>query len=289
MRRRTRRSDALTTTNPYAELTERGFVVFEDVLREPLLSTLRTITDVLCSARPAAEVARRRSQGTMLSIMSDPAFADLIAWQPAIERLAAMGFEGATFTDGYIISKPPRSPRLFWHYDWFAWRDPGAFDVVPQQVFLMYYLTDTTPENGCLRVLPGSHRRHHPLRDRIGNPHDESLSRALDSDDPAFSTQPDEVDVPVRAGDLVIGDARTLARRSRQRKRRAAHCHHAVVSAGFRPSAGARSGADGQENAADAGRLASRDKGDGVGFESALRRQRAAVWSRPLRAPAITP
>ena len=185
-------------------------MVFEDVLREPLLSTLRTITDVLCSARPAAEVARRRSQGTMLSIMSDPAFADLIAWQPAIERLAAMGFEGATFTDGYIISKPPRSPRLFWHYDWFAWRDPGAFDVVPQQVFLMYYLTDTAPENGCLRVLPGSHRRHHPLRDRIGNPHDESLSRALDPDDPAFSTQPDEVDVPVRAGDLVIGDARML-------------------------------------------------------------------------------
>jgi len=185
-------------------------VVFEGVLCDPLLSTLRTITDVLCDARTPDELRRRRSQGTMLSIMSDPAFADLIAWQPAIDCLSAMGFREPTFTDGYIISKPPHSPRLFWHYDWFAWRDPGAFDIVPQQVFLMYYLTDTSPENGCLRVLPGSHRRHHPLRDRIGNPHGESISRALDPDDPAVSTQPDEVDVPVRAGDLVVGDARML-------------------------------------------------------------------------------
>ena len=146
----------------------------------------------------------------MLGIMSDPVFAELIAWRPALQRLAAMGFAAPTFTDGYIIRKPPLSPRLFWHYDWFAWRDPGAFDVSPQQVFFMYYLTDTTAANGCLRVLPRSHRHHHPLRDRIGNPHSETLSRALDLDDPAFSTQPDEADVPVRAGDLVIGDARML-------------------------------------------------------------------------------
>ena len=194
----------------YTELTERGFTVFEDVLGDPLLSTLRTVTDALCAAQTPVELERRRSQGTMVGIMADPVFAELIAWRPALDCLAAMGFDAPTFTNGYVIGKPPRSPRLFWHYDWFAWRDPGAFDVRPQQVFFMYYLTDTTPNNGCLRVLPGSHRRHHPLRDRIGNPHAEDLSRALDMQHVAFSTQPDEVDVPVRAGDLVIGDARLL-------------------------------------------------------------------------------
>ena len=194
----------------YTELIERGFTVFKDILRDPLLSRLCAVTEALCSARSTAELARRRSQGTMLGIMSHPVFADLIAWRPALDCLAAMGFDKPTFTDGYVISKPPKSPRLFWHYDWFAWNDPGAFDVRPQQVFFMYYLTATAPANGCLRVLPGSHRRHHPLRDQIGNPHSEELSRALDLSLPAFSTQPDEVDVPVCAGDLVVGDSRML-------------------------------------------------------------------------------
>ncbi len=184
-----------------------GFCVFEQVLGDPLLSDLRRLSERLCAAEPAK---RRRSQGTMLSTMVDPKFADLIAWSPALERLAAMGFETPTFTDGYVISKPPRSPRLFWHYDWFAWGDPSAYEPRPLQVFLMYYLSDTSPENGCLRVIPGSHLQHNTLHDDIGNPHAEGLSRAEDLTHPAYSDRPDEVDVPVRAGDLVIGDARML-------------------------------------------------------------------------------
>jgi len=146
----------------------------------------------------------------MRSAMADPLFADLIAWSPALDQLSSMGFQNPTYTDGYIISKPPKSPQLFWHYDWFAWQDPGAYDAAPQQVFLMYYLTDTSITNGCLRVIPGSHRHHNVLHEHIGNPHSGMLSRAEDLDQLAFSSRPDEVDVPVRAGDLVIGDARLL-------------------------------------------------------------------------------
>jgi ectoine hydroxylase-related dioxygenase (phytanoyl-CoA dioxygenase family) len=146
----------------------------------------------------------------MLSAMAHPLLADLIAWQPAQAVLGEMGFPRPTFTDGYIISKPPHSPRLFWHYDWFAWQDSSAYDEQPQQVFLMYYLTDTSRQNGCLRVLPGSHRQHNELHDLIDNPHTESLSRVTDPDHPAFSDRVDEIDVPVHAGDLVIGDARLL-------------------------------------------------------------------------------
>ena len=36
------------------------------------------------------------------------------------------------------------------------------------QLFLMVYLVDTTPANGCLRVLPGSHLRKIPLDDELG-------------------------------------------------------------------------------------------------------------------------
>ena len=87
----------------------------------------------------------------------------------------------------------------------------------------MYYLVDTTIGNGCLRVLPRSHRRHHALHDVIDNPHSSRLSTASEPNDPAFSDQPGERDVPVRAGDLVIGDARLL------------HAAHANESDAWRP------------------------------------------------------
>ena len=99
---------------------------------------------------------------------------------------------------------------IFWHYDWFAWDDPTVYLLRPQQVFLMYYLVDTTIENGCLRVIPGSHLQHNELHDNLNNPHSEEISTATHLERTEFSIRPDEIDVPVKAGDLVIGDARLL-------------------------------------------------------------------------------
>ena len=204
-------------------LLEEGFCVVPDVLDDEFVTMLDRETTRLAASVPAGERARRRSQGVMLSAMAHPLLADLIAHPRALEAMAAMQFSDPTFTDGYIISKPPHSPRLFWHYDWFAWNDASAYEPDPPQVFLMYYLVDTTVANGCLRVLPGSHRAHHRIHELIDNPHSHVISSAEDLDDPAFSSQPDERDVPVRAGDLVIGDARLL------------HAAHANASDRWRP------------------------------------------------------
>ena len=194
----------------YEELLSTGYCVFPRVLSMDLVEAIRDKTKVLCAAIPGEVNDRHRAQGTMLSAMSHPLLSELITWSPTLAILKGMGFDQATFTDGYIISKLPQSPRLFWHYDWFAWSDPSAYDPNPPQVFLMYYLSDTSVSNGCLRVIPRSHLEHNSVHDFIGNPHDESLARAEDLNHPAFSTRVDEVDVPVKAGDLVIGDARML-------------------------------------------------------------------------------
>jgi ectoine hydroxylase-related dioxygenase (phytanoyl-CoA dioxygenase family) len=82
------------------------------------------------------------------------------------------------FSSGFVISKPPQSPPLFWHYDWAAWNHPYSYEVFPAQIFLMLYLVDTTPANGCLRVIPKSHIEDHPLHDVMGLPHAEELQRA---------------------------------------------------------------------------------------------------------------
>ena len=74
----------------------------------------------------------------------------------------------------------------------------------------MYYLVDTTLYNGCLRVIKGSHLNRHPLHDILPNAHGEALQRVENADHPAYQHFPDEVDIPVKAGDLVIGDSRLL-------------------------------------------------------------------------------
>ena len=199
----------MTQTTSRDQLMHDGFCVFENALSHQMLQTLRDVTSRLIDAQSDEHRERFRSQGSMIRIIEDPLFANLIAWPAALAALHTLGFAHPSFSDGYIISKPPHSPRLFWHYDWFAWEDPRSYELSPPQVFLMYYLTDTRRENGCLRVIPGSHVAHNPLHDVLAAPHSEAISKA-DAQRVEFDNRPDEVDVPVRAGDLLIGDARLL-------------------------------------------------------------------------------
>lgn len=82
----------------------------------------------------------------------------------------------------------------------------------------MYYLTDTTLDNGCLRVLPGTHTRRHVLHDALaeqGEAHsDEMRDLSAEAEEArlavAEAVDGDATDVCVNAGDVVVGDARVL-------------------------------------------------------------------------------
>ena len=74
----------------------------------------------------------------------------------------------------------------------------------------MIYLVDTTPQNGCLRVIPGSHIRRHALHGKLDDAHGEALGKMEDPEHLAFQRAEGEVDVPVRAGDVVMGSAQLL-------------------------------------------------------------------------------
>lgn len=191
-------------------LIEDGFTVVPAVLDAPMLARLRAGCAKLLSEVSPEHRAKRRSTGSLIHCASDPFFAELIAWPLAQKALDALGQGSARFSSGYLISKPPHSPPLFWHQDWWGWSDPISYSDRPLQLFLMYYLTDTRVENGCLRVLPGSHRRRHPMHDLLPAAHDDELSRVKDPDSPLYGSAAGEVAVPVKAGDLVIGDARLL-------------------------------------------------------------------------------
>ena len=109
-----------------------------------------------------------------------------------------------------IISKPPQAPALYWHQDWARWDDPISMSPWPQQVFLNWYLTDTHVRNGCLRVIPGSHLRRLELHDHLVQAHEAGGYDIKETNEWMFIDHPDAVDVPVKVGQLMIGDARLL-------------------------------------------------------------------------------
>jgi ectoine hydroxylase-related dioxygenase (phytanoyl-CoA dioxygenase family) len=105
--------------------------------------------------------------------------------------LAQLGYLNPKLHSYYVSTKPPGAEALPWHSDLFY----GWDSVEPAELFLMYYLQDTNVNNGCLRVVPGSH-----LWSRAKRFNQSAGCIAL----------PDELAVPVCAGDLFVGDRRLL-------------------------------------------------------------------------------
>lgn len=193
-----------------AQLDLEGYCLFPGLLGSEMLAYLRRETDLLIANQTAEERKIQKSTGSMIQSGKAPALAPLIAYRPALEALESLGFRDNRFWTGYIISKPGPSPQLFWHQDCTMWNDPRALGLPSPMLFLMYYLVDTTPENGCLRALPGTHQRRHPLHE-LGWGHTEGTRSMKNPDDKRrFQHWEGEVDICVRAGDLLIGDCRML-------------------------------------------------------------------------------
>ena len=267
--------------DPASQLLHRGFVHFPGVYSASLVEELRAAIDVNLEPDLKDAYTRLPFQGSshQLEKVYDSSIVRLVSEPAAIDALASCGISSPKYRDGYILSKPPNGHALYWHRDWGCWVKGGPADeeTVPTpvdcslcacirpclwlcgcvsmahiycpeqvsphstQVFMMLYLVATSPRNGCLRVIPGSHLRRISLDDETttagishlerlegvhGGRHwaddlatDPSLAEALQQ---AVAQQAGAVDVPVKAGDLVVGDARlyhaAYANRSTRRR-----------------------------------------------------------------------
>lgn len=187
-----------------------GYAVVPGILDRSGLDLIERAVAARLAAASPQHLAAHRTTGSMIHVAEDPAFAELIAWPATLAILRALDFGEVAWSAGYVISKPAGGPRLFWHQDWLYWDHPASLDATPHQMFAMYYLVDTTRSNGCLRVIPGSHRRHLPAHDLLARAHSPEALSGADADHPMFRDMPGEIDVPVRAGDLLLGDSRLL-------------------------------------------------------------------------------
>lgn len=192
-----------------SELEDRGFIRIPGVFDRAFMDSLLLRAHATLFRESADARSAVKSNGSLIHLADNPEYADIIAAPGLLELLRLCGASDPRFTGGFLISKPGGGPPLFWHQDWWGWDDESAYEPRAHQLFAMIYLTDTSIENGCLRVIPGSHRRDHPLH-HLDAAHSEGMQGFRDPSNPAYSDHPDQVAVPVSAGDVLIGDARLI-------------------------------------------------------------------------------
>ena len=212
--------DNRTIENAREQLLTDGYCLVDGLLPAGRLAQLREWADVWLNA--TKHPARWKYQGSDIHLSGErhrsphhphfpkDAVVDFLIEHPAA-IMASLGIadlrSGGIFQ---IIAKPPGGPALYWHQDWARWDDPISLSPWPQQVFLNWYLTDTDVANGCLRVIPGTHRRRIDLHEHLVAAHEGGGYHIEATNEWMFCEHADAVDVPVCAGQLLIGDARLL-------------------------------------------------------------------------------
>lgn len=193
------------------QMQDDGYCVIDDVLTPDFLDELRCETERLMEDWLRPEEFKYQGQHVVAHGKDNEAVQRLLDWQPARRALATMQYDDFTAQGSVILlTKDPGEPALYWHQDWMQWNDPMSLSPWPQVIFLSYYLQDTSVENGCLKVIPGTHRKRIDLHDRMVPAHEQG-ARFIPADHPVmFSDHPDQVDLPVKAGSLVLADARLL-------------------------------------------------------------------------------
>ncbi len=201
----------ITAKDKREQLIRDGYCIFENVLQPEMVTKLNAMSEWTIAQEDPAHFDQHRAQGCLIPYwrFPHPAFAELIVYPRAMGVLAELGFDRPKVWSGFVISKPPHAPPLFWRQDGVLWDHPISYTDQPQQYFLMYYLVDTNRRNGCLRVVPGSHLKRHALHG-VRRKADDGVNNASDLDHAAFQYAEGEVDVPVKAGDVVIGDSRLM-------------------------------------------------------------------------------
>jgi len=190
-------------------LLSQGCAVVPDYLSEAVLGKLREQSARVLDQLPRQHRDEYKAQGSLVNLGDHPEYSHLIASPELRSLVRQLGFADNRWLAGYLISKPPNSPALFWHQDWWGWDHAMSYTTRLPGLGIMIYLGNTCVENGCLRVIPGSHRCQHRLHS-LPVAHEQSLSHVDDPDDIAYQSDELEAAVEVQAGDVVVMDPRLL-------------------------------------------------------------------------------
>lgn len=168
-----------------------GYTIFRDVIDQDLIA--ETADHVAWLGRQHPEVRPEQLGHTFLR--DDPFWVRLIGDERLLDLAELfVGPDIALFASHYI-SKPPYSgQQVLWHQD-------GAFwPLEPVKVVTLWLAVDhSTPENGCVRLIPGSHKRDlAAIRDNT------EVENVLGAEMAAEVDESEAVDMVLAPGDVEV-------------------------------------------------------------------------------------
>jgi ectoine hydroxylase-related dioxygenase (phytanoyl-CoA dioxygenase family) len=179
--------------HPAVEQYERdGFVVFRAVLDAALVQEASRHVEWLMSRHP--ELRPERLHHTLMT--HDPFWVRLISDDRLLDIAELfVGPNIALFASHYLCKPPGEGMPVLWHQDGSYW------PLEPMEVVTLWLaVDDSLPENGCMRVIPGSHRLELQALQRSGD-----TPNVLGSHmDPALVDEAQAVDLVLRAGDVSV-------------------------------------------------------------------------------------
>lgn len=184
----------VTTTDRNAARNEYdtdGYTIFRDILDADLVAEASDHVNWLQSKHPD----RKPEDLTHELVAQDPFWVRLISDDRLLDIAEIfLGPNIALFASHYIC-KPPFSNRpVLWHQDGAGW------PLEPMEVVTLWLAVDeSTTDNGCLRVIPGSqHHRFHPLRQRP------DIDNVLGSESMVDIDESRAVDLVLQPGDIEV-------------------------------------------------------------------------------------
>jgi len=199
-----------------ARFDERGYlaplaILGEDELRE-LSARLTKIKERIHELKDhlyeVEEAWLERPEEVVLHFLGawrvDEWFHDLV-FHPAVTVPLAqlLGVERLRFWHDQVFWKPAQHPAVVpWHQDWSYWQR-----TTPENHITMFIaLDDSDEENGCLHVIPGSHRWSSLPAVEFGGGLDQLKEHLSDSEQAEFHPTP----LHLRAGEASIHHSSTV-------------------------------------------------------------------------------
>lgn len=187
----------MIATLPAQDLRNRydrnGYVVVRNVLDETLIADARRHEAWYRAQHPDATPEQLHGE---LADVRDPFYYHLARDERLLNVAAQfIGPDIAVFATGYIFKPPHSDLKILWHQDGSYW------PLEPMEVVTLWVaITESTPANGCMRVIPGTHRMDlHPMQT------DRSERNLLNSRiDLALVEEDQAVDLVLQPGDVSI-------------------------------------------------------------------------------------
>ena len=169
-----------------------GYAIFRGVLDPDLVQEVSNHVDWLLRKHPGV----RPEQLHHTLVAEDPFWVRLISDERLLDVAEIfIGSDIALFASHYICKPPSDGQAVLWHQDGSYW------PLEPMEVVTVWLaVDDSLPENGCMRVIPGTHTLElHRMKPRTDIPN--VLNSGID---PELVDESRAVDFVLKAGDVSV-------------------------------------------------------------------------------------